>query len=239
MADFRQVSLILRGEGYFVICLADGTLAVEVAQDNPFSLILLDLMLQQPSGLEVCRQLRTHSKTNQVPIMMIVQHEREITQMLKRELRVDDYIVQPLAWEELCARVRALLSSGERRQVKTLRRPSMEMSGEERQVLERQFLVVDGMRIDVARRKITRGEQLVELGSPLLFDLLAYLVSHRGVVLTRERLLKQVWGYDNVNASDTRTVDYHVRLLRIKLEDDPDNPQLIQTVRGVGYRFKE
>lgn len=233
------IKYTLRGEGYFVICLAEGTLAVEVAQDNPFSLILLDLTLQQPSGLEVCRQLRTHPKTNQVPIMMIVQHEREITEMLNRELRVDDYIVQPLALEELCKRVRALLSSGKRRQVKTLQRPLMEVSGEERQVLERQFLVVDDMRIDVARRQITRGEQLVELGNPLFFDLLVYLVSHRGVVLTRERLLKHVWGYDNVSASDTRTVDSHVRSLRIKLEDDPDNPQLIQTVRGVGYRFKE
>jgi DNA-binding response OmpR family regulator len=235
----RQViKYTLRGEGYFVMCLAEGLLAAEVAQDNPFSLILLDLMLQQPNGLDVYHQLRTHAKTKQIPILMIVPDECEITQQRKSELHADDYISKPLDLEELCSRVRALLSSGKRRQVKTLHRPWMKTYGEERRVLESQFLVIEEMRIDVAMRKITKGDQLVELGGPLLFDLLVYMVSHRGVVLTRERLLKQVWGYDNVSTSDTRTVDYHVRSLRKKLEDDPDNPQLIQTVRGVGYRFK-
>lgn len=233
------IKYTLRGEGYFVICLADGLLAVEVAQDNPFSLILLDLMLQQPNGLDVYHQLRAHAKTKQIPILLIMPDEREITQKQKGELHADDYVSKPLDWGELCAHVRALLSSGKLRQVKTLHRPLMKISGEEREVLESQFLVVEEIRIDVTRREITKGDRLVEVRSPLLFDLLVYMVRHRGVVLTRERLLQQVWGYDNVSSSDTRTVDNHVRSLRKQLENDPDNPQLIQTVRGVGYRFKE
>jgi len=122
--------------------------------------------------------------------------------------------------------------------VKPLYRPWMKTYDEERSIVASQFLVSEDMRIDVAMRTITKGDQVVELGGTLLFDLLVYMVSHRGVVLTRERLLKHVWGYDNVSMSDTNTVEYHMRQLRKKLEDDPNNPQLIQTVRGVGYRFK-
>ncbi len=233
--DLRNsISSTLRREGYFVLALADGAIALEAAQDNPFSLIVLDPVLLRSGGPDLCRQLRAHPSTERVPILMLVTDDIEISQMVALELGVDDYITKPLRWEELHACVRELLRSGKPRLTKTWHRPIVgAIDGGE------QVLVVGNLRIDVARRKVSRGDHLIELRSALLFDLLVYLARHRGVVFTRERLLAQVWGYERVDAIDTRTVDVHMRWLREKLEDDPVNPALIQTVRGVGYCLKE
>ena len=228
----------LRDDGYFVVALADGASALAVAQHNPLSLVLLDLALSQPNGLDVYHRLRARSETTGVPILLLLEQESTIFQIDSLQAGVDDYMLKPLDWKELHARVRTLLRIrartllGASKQKLVKASPEREIDQEEEQVL-----VVDDLCIDIPRRTVSRRDQPIDLNPPLLFDLLAYLVRHRGVVLTRDRLLMSVWCYDRV--IDSRTVDVHVRWLRQKIEDDPDTPQLILTVRGVGYRFKE
>ncbi len=220
----------LRGEGYLVLTAADGIAALETAHQNALSLVLLDLMLPRLDGLEVCRQLRAKPETAHTPILMLTARGEETDKVVGLELGADDYVTKPFSWKELRARVRALLRRGEHAAVGSAV-PSTGGPAAE----SGRLLVADDLRIDADRREVTRGERQIELPARL-FDLLVYMVRNRGVVLTRDRLLQHVWGYDY--AGDTRTVDVHVRWLREKLEDDPAVPQLIQTVRGVGYRFK-
>lgn len=228
----------LRDVGYFVVALADGALALAVAQHNPLSLVLLDLALPQLNGLDVYHQLRARSETAGVPILLLLEQESAIFQIDSPKAGVDDYMLKPPEWKELHARVRTLLRIRARTllgasKLKQVKAPvDREIDQEEEQVL-----VVDDLCIDIPRRTVSRRDQPLDLNPPLLFDLLVYLVRHRGVVLTRDHLLMSVWCYDRV--IDSRTVDVHVRWLRQKIEDDPDTPQLILTVRGVGYRFKE
>jgi two-component system alkaline phosphatase synthesis response regulator PhoP len=210
----------LRGEGYFVLAVADGALAVDVARHNPLALVLLDPMDLQPGGREVCQELRACALTPDVPILMLLTSESEIPQMVRLEPGGNDALMKPLQWGELrvCVQVGSV--------------PGTETTQDDGKVL-----VADDLRIDIARRHVTRGNRTIDLYQVRLFDLLVYLVRHRGIVLTRDRLLKEVWRDAQVN--DSRTVDTHVRWLRQKLEEDPDHPQLIETVRGVGYRFKD
>jgi two-component system alkaline phosphatase synthesis response regulator PhoP len=218
----------LRGEGYVVLTAADGITALEIARQNPISLVLLDLMLPRLDGLDVCRQLRTKTETANTPILMLTARVEETDKVIGLELGADDYVTKPFHWKELRARVRALLRRGEHSAAASS--PSLESSPEERRVLSS-----GDLHIDVDRREVRRGDREIELPTRL-FDLLVYLVRNKGLVLTRDRLLQHVWGYDY--AGDTRTVDVHMRWLREKLEDDPANPQLLLTVRGVGYRYK-
>ncbi len=215
----------LRNEGYQVVTAEDGVAALEVARDQPLSLVLLDIMLPRLSGLDVCRELRARPETANTPIMMLTARGEETDKVVGLELGADDYVTKPFGWKELHARVRALLRRGENTQ------GAGSAIGEAAQPLR-----AGDVRIDVDRREVRRGERVIELPARL-FDLLVYLVRNKGLVLTRDRLLQNVWGYEY--AGDTRTVDVHVRWLREKIEDDPADPKLIQTVRGVGYRFKE
>lgn len=228
------IAHILRGDGYFVLAVPDGALAIDVARYNPIALVLLDPTYLQPSGLDICRELRASAETAHILILMMVADESEITQMMTLEPGVDDYIMGPLMWRELRACVQALLSGGRRR---TGQMKGMGSVPETIVPDEEQVLIADDLCIDIARHRVTRGNRPIELHRVRLFDLLVYLVRHRGIVLTRDRLLKEVWRFEQVN--DVRTVDTHMRWLRQKLEDDPDHPQLIETVRGVGYRFKD
>lgn len=223
------VAYNLRGEGYLVLTAADGVSALEVARQNPVSLVLLDLMLPRMDGLDVCRQLRARQETAHTPILMLTARGEETDKVVGLELGADDYVTKPFSWKELRARVRALLRRGEQTA------PSVAVTGGEAPAPETRVLAAGDVHIDVDRREVRKGEREVELPARL-FDLLVYMVRNKGLVLTRDRLLQHVWGYDY--AGDTRTVDVHVRWLREKLEDDPANPVLIQTVRGVGYRFK-
>ncbi len=219
----------LRGEGYVVLTAADGITALEIARQNPVSLVLLDLMLPRLDGLDVCRQLRTKTETANTPILMLTARGEETDKVIGLELGADDYVTKPFSWKELRARVRALLRRGEQTHAGYGSR-----SG--RQPWRRASILTSGdLHIDVDRREVRRGDREIELPTRL-FDLLVYLVRNKGLVLTRDRLLQHVWGYDY--AGDTRTVDVHMRWLREKLEDDPANPQLLLTVRGVGYRYK-
>ncbi len=219
----------LRGEGYLVLTAADGVAALEAARHNAIALVLLDLMLPILDGLDVCRRLRAQPQTAKVPILMLTARGEETDKIVGLELGADDYVTKPFSWNEVRARVRALLRRSDQADV-TGSASIVGAEGDDRRVL-----TVSDLRIDVDRREVTRSDRQIELQARL-FDLLVYMVRYRGTVLTRDRLLEHVWGYEY--AGDTRTVDVHIRWLREKLEDDPANPQLIQTVRGVGYRFK-
>lgn len=215
----------LRAEGYLVLTAADGVAALATAREQSVSLVLLDLMLPKLDGLDVCRQLRARPETATTPILMLTARGEDTDKVVGLELGADDYVTKPFSWKELRARIRALLRRGE---IQTAP-PAAEASP------DTHVLTAKDLRIDVDRREVYKGALAIDL--PVrLFDLLVYMVRNRGVVLTRDRLLQNVWGYDYTG--DTRTVDVHVRWLREKIEDDPANPVLIQTVRGVGYRFK-
>jgi two-component system alkaline phosphatase synthesis response regulator PhoP len=190
-------------------------------------------MLPEMDGLEVCRRLRRDGGTSATPIIMLTAKGDEIDKVVGLEVGADDYVTKPFGRRELLARVRALL----RRANPTLEEGNAQHVSVETSQTPRagRELLAGPLRIDLAGRRVNcRGKDL-EL-QPKQFDLLTYLARNRGTVLTRDQLLQNVWGYDYVG--DTRTVDVHVRWLREKLEEDPANPKLIQTVRGVGYCFR-
>ena len=222
----------LEQAGYQVTTATDGMSALEAARRETPDLVILDIMLPELDGLEVCRLLRRASNTATIPIMMLTAKGEEIDKVVGLEVGADDYVTKPFGRRELLARVRALLrrsdypSSAEERAPQT---PTEEGVRSDRE------LVAGPLRIDLAGRRVHCRDQALEL-QPKQFELLVYLVRNRGTVLTRDQVLHNVWGYDY--AGDTRTVDVHIRWLREKLEEDPANPRLIQTVRGVGYVFR-
>ena len=228
----ETIAYNLEQAGYQVTTAADGSSALEAAHRETPDLIILDIMLPEMDGLEVCRQLRRESNTTTTPIMMLTAKGDEIDKVVGLEVGADDYVTKPFGRRELLARVRALLRRSEYTPASEERSASASVAEVPRQTRE---LVAGPIRIDLAGRRVhCRGQEL-EL-QPKQFELLTYLVRNRGTVLTRDQLLHNVWGYDYVG--DTRTVDVHVRWLREKLEEDPANPRLIQTVRGVGYVFR-
>ncbi len=223
----------LEQAGYRVITAKDGASALEAAHRETPDLIILDIMLPEMDGLEVCRLLRREKNTATTPILMLTAKTEEIDKVIGLEVGADDYVTKPFGRRELLARVRALLRRADypstREEI-----PLQLEAGQEAPRATRE-LVAGPLRIDLAGRRVfSRGEE-VEL-QPKLFDLLVYLTRNRGTVLTRDQLLHHVWGYDY--AGDTRTVDVHVRWLREKIEEDPATPKLLQTVRGVGYTLR-
>jgi two-component system alkaline phosphatase synthesis response regulator PhoP len=208
--------------GHVVRLCTDGGRALEMVRENPPDLMLLDLMLPGMDGLEVCRSLRrdvSNPAVSHLPILILTARDGEIDKVVGLEVGADDYMTKPFSMHELLARVKALLRRAE-------------MGGVPKDMPLR--LISGDVLVDVgAHRAVCRDEPLHL--KPREFDLLAYFLRHRGQVLTRERLLRNVWGYEY--AGDTRTVDVHVRWLRGKIEPDPATPQRIETVRGVGYMF--
>ncbi len=201
-------------EGYKVIVARDGEEGLKKALEEKPDLIVLDLMLPKMSGLDVCRNLRK-SSFNQ-PILMLTARGQELDKVLGLEVGADDYITKPFGLNELLARVRA-----------HLRRATHEVSTIENYTF-------GDVAVDFQKFKASKKGQPVEL-SPREFELLKFLVNHRGETVTREQLLDAVWGYDAMMF--TRTVDNHIAKLRQKTEDDPENPAFILTVHRVGYRF--
>lgn len=228
----ETIAYNLEQAGYQVTTAADGSSALEAANRETPDLIILDIMLPEMDGLEVCRQLRRESKTATTPILVLTAKGDEIDKVVGLEVGADDYVTKPFGRRELLARVRALLRRADYLST------SQERLGQSTTVEDprsNRELVAGPLRIDLAGRRVNcRGNEL-DL-QPKQFDLLVYLVRNRGTVLTRDQLLHNVWGYDY--AGDTRTVDVHVRWIREKLEEDPANPHLVQTVRGVGYVFR-
>ncbi|MCD6453261.1 MAG: response regulator transcription factor [Dehalococcoidales bacterium] len=213
----------LTKEGYRVVTATDGVRAVEAARQRKPDLIVLDIMLPELSGFEVCRILRQEMT---VPILMLTAKTEEIDRVVGLELGADDYLTKPFSLRELLARIRAML-----RRVDIVRQETLSQQEAKPQVIE-----TANLKIDLARHQVHRGKSLLEL-SPREFELLAFLVNNRGQVFSRNHLLERVWGYDYTG--DTRTVDVHIRWLRQKIEDDPIHPRYLLTVRGVGYKFEE
>ncbi len=223
----------LRREDFLVLTAADGVLALDTAQHNHISLIMLDLMLPRLSGLDVCKRLRAQPETAQIPILVLTARDGETEKILALEVGADDYVTKPFSWMELRSRIRALLRRSSLRGELTA--PVMNPAQQGEETADR-VLMIDGIKLDVDKRLVIRNGAPITM-KPRIFDLLVYMARYRGVVLTRDRLLEHVWGYEY--SGDNRTVDVHVRWLREKIEDDPNNPQIIQTVRGVGYRVRD
>jgi DNA-binding response OmpR family regulator len=203
----------LEKSGYQVSTAADGVKALDVAKEVEPDLVLLDLMLPELDGLSVCRALREQYN---IPIIMLTARTGEVDKIVGLDAGADDYVTKPFSLGELLARVRAALR----------RAPSTTVSDK---------LSSGNLSLDlISRRATLDGVEL--LLSPKEFSLLAELVRNKGAVLSRDLLLTRVWGFDYYG--DTRTVDVHIRWLREKIEADPSNPERIQTVRGIGYRFE-
>jgi len=229
----ETIAYNLEQAGYQVVTAADGASALEAAHRETPDLIILDIMLPEMDGLEVCRQLRRESETATTPIMMLTAKGDEIDKVVGLEVGADDYVIKPFGRRELLARVRALLRRADYGRHQAQGAPAEDEPAEPPR--QQRELAAGPLRIDVAGRRVFCRGQEIEL-QPKQFDLLVYLVRNRGTVLTRDQLLHNVWGYEY--AGDTRTVDVHVRWLREKIEEDAANPRLLQTVRGVGYVYR-
>jgi two-component system response regulator MtrA len=207
----EMLGIVLRREGIEPVFVASGADAVPTFRATRPDLVLLDLMLPGRDGLDVCRDLRSHSN---VPIVMLTARSDTVDVVRGLEAGADDYVVKPFKPAELVARVRARLRRHEPRVAESL-----------------QVLDVD---IDVAAHTVRRAGAAINL-TPLEFDLLVELARRPGQVFTREQLLETVWGYRH--QGDTRLVNVHVQRLRAKIEHDVEHPEIVVTVRGVGYRI--
>jgi DNA-binding response OmpR family regulator len=206
----------LEQEGYRVVTAADGRQALERFRQAQPDLVLLDLMLPELSGMEVCRVLRAESD---VPIVMLTAKDSEVDKVVGLEVGADDYVTKPFSLRELLARVRAHLR----------RREAPAAGGG-------QLVDLGRVQVDLAGHRLMRDGKPVAV-KPKAFELLAYLARHPGQVFSREQLLSHVWGYEY--AGESRTVDVHVHWLRTEIEEKPSDPQLLQTVRGVGYVLRQ
>ncbi|HEX8940320.1 MAG TPA: response regulator transcription factor [Candidatus Limnocylindrales bacterium] len=202
----------LEADGFQVVQAGDGRSALERFREARPDLVLLDLMLPELSGIEVCRVIRQESA---VPILMLTAKSSEVDRVVGLELGADDYVTKPFSLRELLARVRAILR---RTEGSPAEQPARVRLGD--------------VEVDLAGHRLLRDGREVPL-KPKVFELLAFLLRHRGQVFSRDQLLEHVWGYDF--AGETRTVDVHVHWLRGLLEDDPSAPRFLHTVRGVGY----
>jgi len=211
------LSYMLRKEGFEVSVAATGIQALTLFDRSGADIVLLDLMLPEMSGTEVCKQLRQRSA---VPIIMVTARDSEIDKVVGLEIGADDYVTKPYSPRELVARIRAVL-----------RRRSAEAAGEPAVP----SLSAGPVRMDVDRHVVTVDGAAVQL--PLKeFELLELLLRNAGRVLTRGQLIDRVWGADYVG--DTKTLDVHVKRLRSKIEPEPSTPRYIVTVRGLGYKFE-
>ncbi len=206
----EMIGLVLEADGFAVDLCEDGARALEVFRDVRPDLVLLDLMLPGLDGIEVCRLIRAESD---VPIIMLTAKSDTPDVVEGLEAGADDYVAKPFKPQELVARIKTRLRRVE--------------------VAPSELLQIGDVTIDVAGHEVRRGSEVIPL-TPLEFDLLVALARKPRQVFSRETLLEQVWGYRH--AADTRLVNVHVQRLRAKIEKDPDRPEVVVTVRGVGYR---
>src|SRR4051795_8621277 len=206
----EMLGIVLRSEGFLPSFVADGERALAAFRENRPDIVLLDLMLPGMSGIDVARAIRTESG---VPIVMLTAKSDTVDVVLGLESGADDYVVKPFKPKELVARVRARLRRTDEPAPETLQ--------------------IGDIAIDVAGHSVKRADRNIPL-TPLEFDLLVALARKPRQVFTREVLLEQVWGYRH--AADTRLVNVHVQRLRAKIEKDPEHPEIVVTVRGVGYK---
>ena len=213
----EALAFLLGKEGFEVTVAEDGKQAIDKFNKEGADLILLDLMIPVISGIEVCRTIRTNS---QVPIIMLTAKDAEIDKVVGLELGADDYVTKPYSSRELIARIKAVLRRG-------VIDDSLDA--------ESGIHSVAGIKLDTGKHQVTINGEVVSL--PLKeFDLLEFLMRNAGRVLTRSQLIDRVWGGDYYG--DTKTLDVHIKRLRAKIEADPANPVLIQTIRGLGYKLE-
>jgi DNA-binding response OmpR family regulator len=211
----ESLAYSLRREGYEVSVSPNGLEALEVFDRIKPDLVVLDIMLPGIDGLEVCRRLRAHST---VPIIMLTARSDEVDKILGLEIGADDYLPKPFSFRELLARIRSLM-----------RRVALDTQTDDQTMLR-----IGGLTMDQVARRVQKNQQDTQL-SAREFDLLFFLMNQAGRACSRQELLNQVWGEEW--SGDPRTLEVHIRWLRLKIEDDPTNPIYIQTVRGYGYRF--
>jgi two-component system response regulator ResD len=210
------VRLYLQKEGYHVLKAHDGLTGLGMVEREKPDIIILDIMLPEMNGWDVCRKIR---QTLDVPIIMLTARTDEVDRIMGLEMGADDYVTKPFSPGELVARVRAIL-----------RRASVMNKA------DTDFVRFDSLELYYEQRKVLfKSEELVL--TPKEFDLLWFMANNPGHVFSREQILEKVWGYDFFG--DGRTVDAHIKRLRRKLDDDPENPCFIHTVWGVGYKFEE
>ena len=213
----EALAFLLGKEGYEVNVAEDGRVALELFKKEGADLILLDLMIPEISGVEVCRTIRT---TSQVPIIMLTAKDAEIDKVVGLELGADDYVTKPYSSRELIARIKAVLRRGV---------SDLDLD------VDLDIVSIGPIKLDTARHQASING--APIGLPLKeFELLEFLMRNAGRVLTRSQLIDRVWGGDYFG--DTKTLDVHIKRLRSKIEIDPANPVLIQTIRGLGYKLE-
>ena len=210
LALAEMLGIVLRGEGFEPLFCSDGATALQAFRDSRPDVVLLDVMLPGRDGIEVCRLIRAESG---VPIVMLTAKSDTVDVVVGLESGADDYVVKPFKPKELVARIRARVRRVDDQAPATL--------------------AVGDLSIDVAGHTVSRGSTVLAL-TPLEFDLLVCLARRPGQVFSREQLLQEVWGYRH--AADTRLVNVHVQRLRAKIEHDPEQPEIVVTVRGIGYK---
>ena len=217
-ASFSEaLAFLLSKEGFETAVAETGREALDMFNAKGADLILLDLMIPVVSGVEVCRSIRTHS---QVPIIMLTAKDAEIDKVVGLEIGADDYVTKPYSSRELIARIKAVLRRGQ---------------AEDQTDFEEDLLEVGPIRLNIGKHQVFVKGNPVAL--PLKeFELLEFLMRNSGRVLTRSQLIDRVWGGDYYG--DTKTLDVHIKRLRAKVEEDPANPVLIQTIRGLGYKLE-
>jgi DNA-binding response OmpR family regulator len=215
----RLISMYLEREGFQTSSVRTGAEALEAVSSGSPALVVLDIMLPDIDGWEVCREIR---RSSDVPIIMLTAREGDEDKIVGLEIGADDYVTKPFVPRELVARVKAILRRA---------RPAAPAQGPEEEVMD-----FGELTINPAKREVRLNGESIQLRAKE-YDLLVELARRPGVVFSREKLLQDVWGYDFYG--DSGTIDVHVRRLRAKLNDDSSKPRFIETVWGVGYRLKE
>lgn len=213
----KLAALALKDSGFETQEFADGVSLMAAVRVRKPDAIVLDWMMPPPDGLAVCHKIRADESTRPIPILMLTARGEEVDRVLGLEMGADDYITKPFSVKELCARVRAVI-----------RRKEYLFP------VQDEVLICGPISVNTAARRCLKNGEPVEL-TMKEFDLLVMLMRNAGRVLTRDTLLDKVWGLEYFG--DARTVDVHIRYLRQKIEDEPDNPRFVVTLRGVGYRF--
>jgi two-component system, OmpR family, response regulator MprA len=213
------IKLGLKYEGFKVEAASDGEEGITTAQRTSPNFIILDWMLPDMDGLEVCRRLRTNPTTQDIPILLLTAKDAVVNRVEGLNTGADDYLTKPFSFEELVARIRAIL-----------RRLNNSATAEKSHILQ-----IGDLQLDTATHEFTRAGRLIDL-TVTEYNLLHLFMSHPGQVLDRQTILNQVWGYDFLG--ETNNIEVYVRYLREKIEDSPSSPRFIQTIRGVGYIMK-
>jgi len=215
----------LVNQGFEVLTAEDGQKAISIFGTDNFDVVILDIMLPGIDGFEVCRRIR---RTSNVPILMLTARDDEIDRVVGLEVGADDYMVKPFSMRELVARIKAML-----RRVRFLTEDKIQE--EQPQLITQNMLMYGNLVIDVDRREVRLNEIALDL-KPKEYELLLYMAQNIGKALPRDRILEKVWGWEY--GGESRTVDVHIRWLRKRIEEHPEEPKRLITVRGSGYRFE-